>query len=159
MDGNYHPSFKVADAVTAARNYNMQVVCFNRAEGETLAFCRVIDYNKWQYQEEKKKKKQQVNSRRETKEIRLSPNIADNDVDHKMKQVNELLDDGDEVVLTMKLKGRDRLHMSEAEIKMNEILKKCTKGGEASRKKTDNMIIVRLTKGAKVETNKKEIVK
>ena len=151
IDGNYHPSFKVADALTIARNNNMQVICFNRVEGENLAFCRIIDYNKWQYQEEKKRKKQQQTSRKETKEIRLSPNIADNDIEHKMRFANEFLEDGDDVVLVMKIKGRDRLHMKDAEAKMNEIIKKCDKGKEISRKVGDNTIIIRLNKVGKVE--------
>jgi len=148
-DTQYHNSFKVAVALVIARNNNLNLVCFNRPEGTNLAFCKIIDFNKFLYSEEKRKKKMQAGSRRETKEIRLSPNIADNDIDHKMKQANELLEDGDEVVLVMKLKGRDRLHMNEAEIRMNEILKKCDKGKEVSRKKGENMIIVRLNKISK----------
>ena len=151
ISGQYHANYKVADALVTARNNNMQLVCFNRSDEKTLAFCKIIDFNKWQYQEEKRKKKQQLGSRRETKEIRLSPNIADNDVEHKMRTANEILEDGDEIILVMKLKGRDRLHMTEAEIRMNDIVKKCDKGKEVSRKKGDNMIVVRLTKAGKTE--------
>lgn len=149
ISGQYHPSFKVADALVIARNNNLQLVCFNRADEKNLAFCKIIDYNKWQYQEEKRRKKQQLENRKETKEIRLSPNIAENDIEHKMRQANEFLEDGDEVILTMKLKGRDRLYMNEAEIRMNEILKKCDVGREIARKKGDNLIIVRLAKAGK----------
>jgi translation initiation factor IF-3 len=73
-----------------------------------------------------------------------------------MRQANEILESGDEIVLVMKLKGRDRLHMNEAEIRMNEILKKCDKGREISRKKGENMIIVRLTKLGKIENKTEE---
>lgn len=149
LNNQYHPNFKVSDALVIARNNNVNLVCFNRAQGNELAFCKILDYNKWLYAEEKKKKKQQKINRKETKEIRLTPNIADNDIDHKMRFVNEFLDEGNDVVLIMKLKGREKAHMSEAEARMNEIVKKSEgHGKEVSRKKLDSLIIVNLVKNS-----------
>jgi len=149
LDSNnqYHPNIKVADALTMAKNQGLDLVCFNKAQGTDLTFCKILDYNKWLYSEEKRKKKQQKNSRKETKEIRLTPMIAENDIAHKMRSANEFLDEGNDVVLVMKLRGRERAHMGEAEIKMNEVVKFCEgHGREISRKKSDGMIIVRLAK-------------
>ncbi len=157
QNNQYYNSFKVADALVMARNNFLNLVCFNRPEGTNLAFCKIIDFNKWQYAEEKKKKKQQLESRKETKEVRLSPNIADNDIEHKMRQVNGFLDAGDDVVLVMKLRGREKAHFSAAEVRLNEILKKCENHGkEISRKKGGDIIIVRMVKGN--EASKQEVI-
>ena len=147
IDGQFHPSFKVSDALIRARDNGLQLVCFNRPEGTNLAFCKIINFNKWQYTEEKKKKKQQLVSRKETKEIKFTPHIEQNDIMHKMRQANEFLDDGDDVILSMQARGRDRIHFDVAESKMNDIVKMCEgHGRESSRKKTNDMIVVRMTK-------------
>lgn len=145
--GQFHQSFKVSEAMVIARNSGLQLVCFNRPEGNNLAFCKILDFNKWQYMEEKKKKKQRLENRKETKEIKFSPHIEQNDIQHKMRQANELLDEGNDVVLTMQARGRDRIHFNDVESKMNEIVKMCEgHGKESSRRKTNDTIIVRMVK-------------
>jgi translation initiation factor IF-3 len=151
IDGQFHPSFKVADALIRARENDLQLVCFNRPEGTNLAFCKIINFNKWQYAEEKKKKKQQLVSRKETKEIKFSLHIEQNDIVHKMRQVNNFLDEGDDVILSMQVRGRDRIYFNTAELKMNDIVKMCEgHGKEASRKKTNDTVVVRMVKCNKI---------
>jgi len=162
INGQFHPSFKVADALILARDSDLQLVCFNRPEGTNLAFCKIINFNKWQYAEEKKRKKQQLIGRKETKEIKFSPHIEQNDIIHKMRQVNEFLDEGDDVILFMQARGRDKIHFDVAELKMNDIVKMCEgHGKESSRKKTNDTITVRMAKCSKINTSnnvqKKEI--
>lgn len=154
QNGQFHNSVRTLDAQRMARDLDLDLVCFSRPLGNELAFCKIINFNKWKYEEEKRKKKMSKEGRRENKEIRLSPNIAENDIAHKMKQVNEFLDEGDEVTLIMKLKGREKSHFDLAEIKMNEIIKITEEHGKVTgRKRTDNLIIVRLTKLSKTNIN------
>ena len=58
--------------------------------------CKIIDYRKYRYEQAKRekeaKKKQKVT---EVKEIRLSPNIDDNDLNTKANQAKKFLDKGD----------------------------------------------------------------
>jgi translation initiation factor IF-3 len=79
----------------------------------------------------------------------VSPVIGDHDLQHKLKQAQEFLDNGDDVLFSMRLKGRQAAHMGDAEGKMNEIIASCGNGKEVSRKKTRNTIAVRLNKGDK----------
>ena len=145
--GQFHQQIKVADAQKIARNVELDLVCFNRAEGTNLAFCKILNFNKWKYENEKKHKKEEKTNRKQCKEIQLSLNIAENDIEHKMRKANEFLDDGDDVVLIMKLRGREKGHFYLAEEKMNCIVKICEgHGKEVSRKKTSDLIIVRLVK-------------
>jgi translation initiation factor IF-3 len=147
QNGEFIHQIRVKDAQQAAMNAGMDLVCFNRPEQNQLALCKIVDFNKWKYQEEKKKKKLAQENRKETKEIRFSPEIADNDIDHKLKQVFEFLDRGDDVVLTMQIRGRQKAHPELPKDKMTQIIGKCTGHGKLMmRKDTDGLIIVRLSK-------------
>jgi len=46
----------------------------------------------------------------EIKEIWISPRIAEHDLQTRLKRVNEFLDDGNKVKLTVKFKGREMAH-------------------------------------------------
>ena len=63
--------------------------------------CKIIDYRKYRYEQAKRekeaKKKQKVT---EVKEIRLSPNIDDNDLNTKANQARKFLEKGDKVKVT-----------------------------------------------------------
>lgn len=147
QDGKFFNQIQVRVAQKLASDLNMDLVCFNRPEAGQLALCKIIDFNKWKYQEEKRKKKLSQENRKETKEMRFTPEIADNDIDHKLKQVFEFLERGDDVVLTMQIKGRQKAHPELAKDKMTQIIGKCTgKGKLMMRKDTDGLIIVRLAK-------------
>ena len=71
---------------------------------------KILDYDKFLY-EEKKRIKDQVKKQKEKnkvlKEIRLSPNISENDLNTKKKKMEEFLEDGHKVKLTIKYKGRE----------------------------------------------------
>ena len=73
--------------------------------------CKILDYGKFKYESQKKaaaaRKKQRVI---EVKEIKMRPNIDDNDYDIKMRKVREFLDEGDKVKVTMRFRGREMAH-------------------------------------------------
>jgi translation initiation factor IF-3 len=143
----FHANVKTTDALMRAKEVGLDLVCFNKPEGNELAFCKIIDFNKWKYETEKKKKKEESKGKKEHKEIQLSPNIEDNDIGHKMRHANKFLDEGHEVTLIMRLRGREKAHMFEAEQKMNKIVQICDEHGkEMSRKKTNDLIIIKLSK-------------
>lgn len=70
--------------------------------------CKVMDYKKFCYQREKKikearKKQKQI----EIKEIKLSTQIAQNDINYKVKHAKEFLHSGKHVKFKVFLKGRE----------------------------------------------------
>ncbi|MBR0476297.1 MAG: translation initiation factor IF-3 [Treponema sp.] len=75
--------------------------------------CKIIDYGKFRYEMEKKqkdaKKKQKV---MEIKEIRLSPNIDDNDVNTKARSARKFLEEGNKVKVSLRFRGREMSHMA-----------------------------------------------
>lgn len=73
--------------------------------------CKILDYGKFKYEIQKKKaeakKKQKVI---EIKEIKVRPNIDDNDYNIKMRAVRRFLEDGDKVKVTLRFRGRELAH-------------------------------------------------
>ncbi len=75
--------------------------------------CKITDYGKYRYElarkEKDARKKQKVT---EVKEIRLSPNIDDNDLNTKANQARKFISKGDKVKVTLRFRGREMAHMS-----------------------------------------------
>ncbi|MDC0531214.1 translation initiation factor IF-3 [Alphaproteobacteria bacterium] len=75
--------------------------------------CKILDYGKFKYEAQKRKnearKKQKII---EVKEIKLRPNIDNNDFAVKMKQVKKFIDNGDKVKITLRFRGREMTHQS-----------------------------------------------
>ena len=73
--------------------------------------CKILDYGKFKYEAQKRKnearKKQKII---EVKEIKLRPNIDNNDFTVKMKQVKKFIDNGDKVKITLRFRGREMTH-------------------------------------------------
>ena len=75
--------------------------------------CKIADFGKFRYEqtrrEKEAKKKQKIT---EVKEIRLSPNIDDNDLTTKANQARKFLEHGDKVKASLKFRGREMAHMA-----------------------------------------------
>ena len=73
--------------------------------------CKILDFGKYKYEVQKKKneakKKQKVI---DIKEIKLRPNIDDNDYNIKMRNMRQFLTDGDKVKVTLRFRGREMAH-------------------------------------------------
>lgn len=68
---------------------------------------KIIDYNKFQYQQSKKKQEEKKKAKSsETKEIRLGPFMSDNDLQVMIRRGREFLEDGDKIRLVVKFRGR-----------------------------------------------------
>ena len=146
QNGTYHENFAVTYAKKMAQENGMDLVCVNEPSNGQLALCKIVDFGKFKYQIEKQKRKQMSKNRQPIKkELRFSTNIADNDIEHKLRSAKEFLNNGSLVVFSMKLFGRDRSHMDLAEQKMNLIVEKCKDvGKEVGRSKSEDMIIVKM---------------
>jgi len=143
---HFHERINVTVAVSKAKDLNLDLICLEEPTDDTLALCRLADFGKWKYEQDKRNKKQQKVSKRTTKELRFSPVIDEHDIEHKLKQAKSFIEDGDEVLLSMRLKGRQRAHMAEAEDKMNRIIELFGGGvKEVTRKKSKDNISVRIT--------------
>lgn len=72
---------------------------------------KIIDYQKFLYQEEKKKQEEKRKTKTsETKEVRLGPFMSDNDLQVMMRRGREFLEAGDKVRLVLRFRGRQIIH-------------------------------------------------
>ncbi|OWZ82861.1 translation initiation factor IF-3 [Natranaerobius trueperi] len=73
--------------------------------------CRIMDYGKFKYEQNKKekeaKKKQKTMN---IKEVKLRPNIEDNDFNTKLKNATKFLKKEDKVKVTIMFRGREITH-------------------------------------------------
>jgi len=72
---------------------------------------KILDYGKFKYEQQKKKneakKKQKVI---EIKEIKVRPNIDENDYQVKLRAMKMFIDEGDKVKVTLRFRGREMAH-------------------------------------------------
>jgi len=99
------------DAMNLAKEANLDLVKI--APTAKPPVCKIIDYGKYKYELARKdkeaKKKQKVT---EVKEIRLSPNIDDNDLNTKAEHARKFIIKGDKVKVALRFRGREMAHMS-----------------------------------------------
>ncbi|AIL65604.1 Translation initiation factor IF-3 [Rickettsiales bacterium Ac37b] len=73
--------------------------------------CRICSFGKFKYEIKRKahdaKKKQKIV---EIKEIKLRPNIGQNDYDVKLKSIQKFITEGDKVKITLRFRGREITH-------------------------------------------------
>lgn len=73
--------------------------------------CRIMDYGKHKFEQAKREKEARKNQKVvETKEIRLSLNIDDHDLETKLKNATKFLDAGDKVKVSIRFRGREMAH-------------------------------------------------
>ena len=76
--------------------------------GSNGSVCKIMDAGKYKYELQKRKaearKKQKV---QETKEIKFTPNIGDNDYQVKMRNAKKFLAEGNKVKFTLRFRGRE----------------------------------------------------
>ena len=74
--------------------------------------CKIVDYNKYRYEQMRKAKEAKKNQKvSELKEIRLSPNIDDNDLNTKANAAKKFIQKGDKVKVTLRFRGREMAHI------------------------------------------------
>ncbi|MEA5129368.1 MAG: translation initiation factor IF-3 [Proteiniphilum sp.] len=79
--------------------------------------CRVIDYQKFVYQQKKKLKEQKAKSVKVTvKEIRFGPQTDDHDYNFKLKHAMNFLSEGSKVKAFVFFKGRSILFKEQGEV-------------------------------------------
>ncbi len=73
--------------------------------------CRIMDYGKYKYEQAKKEKEARRNQKTiSVKEVRLSPNIEEHDLNVKARQATRFLEDGDKVKVSVRFRGREMGH-------------------------------------------------
>ncbi|MFT3681322.1 MAG: translation initiation factor IF-3 [Ferruginibacter sp.] len=97
--------YSTPEALKIAQEQQLDLV--EISPGANPPVCKVIDYNKFLYNEKKKKKEMKANSKTsEVKEVRFTPNTDDHDFEFKCKHAEKFLQEGNKVKAHVQFKGR-----------------------------------------------------
>src|SRR5690606_2709701 len=97
--------YPIQEAMNMARNMGLDLVEISPQANPPV--CKIIDYNKFIYEEKKKKKEMKAKAKTsEVKEIRFTPNTDDHDFEFKVKHAEKFLKEGDKVKAHVQFKGR-----------------------------------------------------
>jgi translation initiation factor IF-3 len=116
--------------------------------------CKILDFGKYRFEMEKKlrdsKKTQKV---LKIKEIRMQPKIGIGDLDTKAKHVQEFLDEGDKVKITIRFRGRELAHTELGYDVLQEILKRLASAYVVEKPAAMDGRFMSMTISAKPKTN------
>jgi translation initiation factor IF-3 len=73
--------------------------------------CKILDYGKYRFEQQKRKNEAKKNQKIVLiKEIKLSPQIGENDYLVKLKAAQKFIAEGDKIKVSMRFKGREVTH-------------------------------------------------
>lgn len=85
--------------------------------------CKLLNYGKFKFEQEKKlresKKRQKLVK---MKEVRMQPKIEQHDQEFKARHIQEFLDDGNKVKVTVRFRGRELAHTELGKVVLDKIL-------------------------------------
>jgi translation initiation factor IF-3 len=92
-----------------AEQQGLDLLCV--APGAKPPVCKILDYGKYRFEQQKKAKEAKKNQHViEIKEIQISPQIGEHDLQVKVKAAIGFFEEGDKVKLVLRFKGRQMAH-------------------------------------------------
>jgi translation initiation factor IF-3 len=86
--------------------------------------CKLLDYGKYKYEQKKKQNKSKSKQHvQQVKEVRLRPLTGEHDLMTKLKKAQEMLLEGDKVLITIFFRGREQAHKEHGRAMMERIKK------------------------------------
>jgi translation initiation factor IF-3 len=105
LEGKESTIISTKEALILADEKNMDLVMVSPTAKPPV--CRIMDYNKFLYEQSKKQKEAKKNQRTlEIKEVRLSATIEDHDIEIKAKNAKKFIANGDKVKVAIRFRGR-----------------------------------------------------
>jgi translation initiation factor IF-3 len=104
------------EALALADSQELDLVLINETAAPPV--CKLMNYEKFIYEQSKKPKNKSL----EVKEIKLGPNMAENDLSYRTKHIQEFLQKGHKVKLTMQFRGREMAFVDKGEELMLKLI-------------------------------------
>lgn len=100
-------------ALMMSRDKGLDLVEINPTNRPPI--CKIMDFGKHKYDLAKKEKENRSKQKtHELKEIRITFKISDHDISYKAKQAKDFFDSGDQVKVSMRLRGRENAFFGQA---------------------------------------------
>lgn len=79
--------------------------------GSVPPVCKIIDYGKYRYDQTKREKEsKKAQHQIKLKEVKIKPNIAEHDLETKLRQAKQFITEGNKVKVTCVFRGREMAH-------------------------------------------------
>jgi translation initiation factor IF-3 len=92
------------------------------APGATPPVCKIMDFGKFQYEQQRKERRAKKNQQKvEIKTIQLRPKTDDHHIEIALKRARGWLEDGKKVKVQMKFRGREITHSHIGRERLEEI--------------------------------------
>ncbi len=102
------------DGTAKAKALGLDLVCISPSAKPPI--CKILDYGKYKFEKSKKEKEMKKNrSIVVIKEVRITPNIGQHDLETKAKKAKEFIEQGYKVKVSLKFRGRERAHIEVGE--------------------------------------------
>ena len=106
--------YPISKALALADSLNLDLVEISAKADPPV--CKILDYQKYLYQQKKKAKEMKSNSAKIViKEIRFGPNTDEHDFQFKLKHAAEFLQEGSKVKATIFFRGRSIMFAEQGE--------------------------------------------
>jgi translation initiation factor IF-3 len=121
QDGEQAGIVLTADAMNMARDLGLDLVEVSPQARPPV--CKLLNYGKYKYELEKKSREQKKKaSQVKLKEVRMQPKIEQHDMAFKTKHVQDFLDQGNKVKVTVRFRGRELAHTELGKVKLDSVL-------------------------------------
>ena len=118
VESDVYPYFQ---AIQIAEDLELDLVCISESVNPPV--CKIIDYQKFLYQQKKKEKEKKAKSVKiELKELRFSPQTSQHDYEFKVKHAKEFLTDGNKVKAFVFFSGRQIAYKNQGEELLNKLI-------------------------------------
>lgn len=124
-EGNQKGIIPTLEAIKIAKERDLDLV--EVSPNVTPPVCKILDYDKYRFEQDKKLRESRKNQKvLKMKEIRMQPKIGSGDLDVKAKHLQEFLEEGCKVKVTIRFRGRELAHTDLGYGVMQEVLKRLT---------------------------------
>jgi len=110
--------YDTRDALALAESKELDLVVVGPQANPPVA--KILDYGKFKYEQDRKERKNKAKKTQEIKEIRLSYNTAENDLEVKLNQAKRFLHEGHKLKLRLKLVGRENAFKDKAVLELDK---------------------------------------
>lgn len=113
---NFEPKIvSIREALAIAEQYELDLVEISPNANPPV--CKVMDYQKYLYEQKKKAKEIKANSAKTTvKEIHMGPQTDDHDFNFKLNHATKFLKDGYKVKVMVTFRGRSIIYKDQGEL-------------------------------------------
>ena len=119
-DGSQIGVVKSREALDQAYSQGLDLVTI--AKEAEPPVCKIMDCGKYKYEEAQKEKERKKNQPKDSKEVKISPNIAEHDFMVMFRRAEEFLKTGHKVKVTCLFRAREIMHPELGDQKLKNMI-------------------------------------